>query len=537
MLPRKNEAHRARFRGEELENSYSEAHYIESITEVEPVPMRCLSVDSDDRQFLVSSSLIPTHNSVLQRNLIFHAIQHNDMMRFLGIDLKRVELGYFRKYKQTILGIGTTLEDAVEILRYVQKVMENRYERMEEYGVNHFKDMIDPETGKPDYAIMLMVDEAGELLSTEGAKTDEGKVRDQLHGEAMTILGSLARLGRAAGIHLIIATQRPDAKIIAGEFKNNLAVRVLAGRSGSIASSMTLDSGSGMLLPAIRGRGMLSIYGQEQQFQGYYAEQEWIDEWLEANPGVEPTLFPAIESGGFNEDEMGDLDDFDEEVELDDFNLEPNPEDSSEEGVDAGNATAESKDEESTDNSSSPVQNPEPEQAVENDSEEEEVSENENPVPPTQKANPTFPVKEIPEPLVSFSDADNNESEDEEEKAQLKAEDEKVQRLLKEYVFDDEEETSDSPSEGDIEKNTLPVEEEMSPPTISSEPSKSLPKMPLAPLPAPPKALPSLPKVTNSGLPTAPNVQPLPTSDSPTSPPSGLKPLPKLPPLPPLPEK
>lgn len=231
--------------------------------------------------------------SVLQRNIIFHCIQHNDSMRFLGVDVKRVELKPFAKYTQTVLGIGTNLEDGVEIVRYAKEVMESRYEEMEERGVNHFKDLLDS-TGKPPYAILLMVDEAYMFMAPEGAKTDEGKMRDQLHGDASVMLGEIARLGRASGVHLVLATQRPDATVIRGELKANLDIRVAAGRLDATPSSMVLDSGAATQLPGhIKGRGIVRFGGHQEQFQGYFAEQDWIDEWLEANPGREPELFPA----------------------------------------------------------------------------------------------------------------------------------------------------------------------------------------------------------------------------------------------------
>lgn len=233
--------------------------------------------------------------SVLQRNIIFHCIQHNYMWRFLGVDLKRVELGPFKKYETTVMGIASELEDGVEIVRYAQRVMNTRYTQMEEAGVNHFKNLIDPKTGKTkERALLIMVDEAAMFMGTENVKTDEGKARDELHGEAVGIIGALARLGRAAGIHLLLATQRPDATFIPGETKNNLDVRIAAGRLDSTPSSMILDNGAATMLPGhIKGRGVIRYAGQNQEFQGYYAEPEWIDEWLEKNPGVEPTLFPA----------------------------------------------------------------------------------------------------------------------------------------------------------------------------------------------------------------------------------------------------
>lgn len=296
-LDRKNDLHRARFTGEAFAHSYADAHLIVDIKEVEPVPMRCISVDSPSRQFLVSDSMIPTHNSVLQRNLVFHCIQHNDMWRFLGVDVKRVELTPFKRYSKTVLGIGANLEDGVEIVRYAKEVMETRYEEMENKGVNHFKDLKD-ENGKPPYAVMLMVDEAFMFLSPEGAKTDEGKMRDQLHGEASVMIGEIARLGRASGVHLVLATQRPDATVIRGELKANLDIRIAAGRLDATPSSMVLDSGAATQLPGhIKGRGIVRFGGEQEQFQGYYADQDWIEEWLAAHPGVEPDLYPVIEGG------------------------------------------------------------------------------------------------------------------------------------------------------------------------------------------------------------------------------------------------
>ena len=323
-LERKNKVHAERFTGENFVNSYSDAHLIVDIKEVTPVPMRCISVDSPDRMFLVSDSLIPTHNSVLQRNLIFHCIQHNDMWRFLGVDVKRVELTPFKRYTQTVLGIGANLEDGVDIVRYAKKVMENRYERMEEAGVNHFKDLIDPATGKPHYAIMLMVDEAFMFMSPEGNKSDEGKVRDQLHAEGSSILGDIARLGRAAGIHLVLATQRPDATVIKGELKANLDIRVAAGRLDSTPSMMVLDSGAATMLPGdVKGRGIVRFGGESQQFQGYYADQDWIDEWLKDHPGVEPEIYPLVKGAPAEKEEdlLGELAELGEEFNFEDGDM------------------------------------------------------------------------------------------------------------------------------------------------------------------------------------------------------------------------
>jgi len=252
---------------------------LKSIRRIEPKLSRCISVDADDRLFAAGGddgrSLL-SHNSVIQRNIIFGCILRPDNWRFIGIDLKKVELSAFRAYSNVVLGIATELEDALTVLRFGQATMMKRYQEMEAVGKNDFMDM--PDHGP---ALMIMVDEAGELLSPSGVKTDEGKHDDELKGEAQMIIGSVARLGRAAGVHLVIATQRPDATLIPGETKANLGCRINAGRTDSNASNMILGSGEGTRVkPFPPGRLYIRIYSNGDHGQGFFAKQEWIDEYL-----------------------------------------------------------------------------------------------------------------------------------------------------------------------------------------------------------------------------------------------------------------
>jgi hypothetical protein len=209
---------------------------------------------------------------------------------FLGIDLKKVELSSWRAYSNVVLGIATTIEDALTVLRFAQQTMMKRYAELEQLGLNNFLDL--PEKGQ---ALMVMVDEAGELLSPSGVKTEAGRAEDELKGEAAMIIGSIARLGRAAGVHLVIATQRPDATIISGETKANLGVRINCGRTDSNASSMILGNAEGTRVKANpRGRLYLRIYGAGDHGQGFFADPSWIDEYL-ANKGLNPDGTPITQ--------------------------------------------------------------------------------------------------------------------------------------------------------------------------------------------------------------------------------------------------
>lgn len=136
---------------------------IKSIKRIDPVESNCISVDSHDKLFAIGEegNLI-THNSVSQQNIIISCLLRPEHWVILGIDLKRVELTRFKKFG---VKVATDLETAVEFLRFAQAVMMKRYERMEELGVNDFEDL--PENLQ---ALMVMIDEAGELLSPTGAK-------------------------------------------------------------------------------------------------------------------------------------------------------------------------------------------------------------------------------------------------------------------------------------------------------------------------------------------------------------------------------
>lgn len=136
---------------------------IKRVTPIEPELSRCISVNSTNKLFTIGESgNLLTHNSVSQQNIIFSCILRPKDWVLIGIDLKRVELTRFRKYG---VKVAADLGPALDFLRFAQAVMMKRYERLEEAGLNNFRDL-----PVPGQALMVMIDEAGELLSTTGAK-------------------------------------------------------------------------------------------------------------------------------------------------------------------------------------------------------------------------------------------------------------------------------------------------------------------------------------------------------------------------------
>lgn len=129
--------------------------------------------------------------------------------------------------------------------------------------------------------------------------TDEAKAEMQLKGEAQSIIGQIARLGRAAGVHLMIATQRPDARMLPGELKENLMFRAGCGHITSTASSMLFDDDTGTRTPGEpKGRAATMSVGQKpKQVQVYFTEDfKWMVKWLAEQRHQNPDLTP-LETG------------------------------------------------------------------------------------------------------------------------------------------------------------------------------------------------------------------------------------------------
>ena len=111
-------------------------------------------------------------------------------------------------------------------------------------------------------------DEVAELLDRTGRSKEDRDKLNQIEGR----LATLARLGRAFGIHLILATQRPDTNIIPGQIRNNMDFRV-CGRAESVLSGIILNNTSAAEQIPKDARGRF-ITGDGTVFQAYLFDQE-----------------------------------------------------------------------------------------------------------------------------------------------------------------------------------------------------------------------------------------------------------------------
>lgn len=146
-------------------------------------------------------------------------------LRFALIDPKQVEFSAWRGHRQLFREVATDTAATRDLLQTLVEEMDRRYERFASLGV---KDLAGARA-KGDLAewIVLGVDELADLVLQD--KTNE------------TLLVRLAQMGRAAGIHMILATQRPDAVTFSGKLRTNCPARIALRVSRVSESKIIMD--------------------------------------------------------------------------------------------------------------------------------------------------------------------------------------------------------------------------------------------------------------------------------------------------------
>ncbi|APP23053.1 TPA: DNA translocase FtsK [Klebsiella pneumoniae] len=177
-------------------------------------------------------------------------------VRFIMIDPKMLELSVYEGIPHLLTEVVTDMKDAANALRWSVNEMERRYKLMSALGVRNLAgynekiaeaarmgrpipdpywkpgdsmDAVHPMLEKLPY-IVVLVDEFADLMMTVGKKVEE-------------LIARLAQKARAAGIHLVLATQRPSVDVITGLIKANIPTRIAFTVSSKIDSRTILDQG------------------------------------------------------------------------------------------------------------------------------------------------------------------------------------------------------------------------------------------------------------------------------------------------------
>ena len=159
-----------------------------------------------------------------------------------------------------------TEEDLCYTLDQLVAVLEYRKSAFKALGCPNI-DAYNETAEQPLPRLIFACDEVAEMLDKTGADNERKKLLAQIENK----LSTLARQGRAFGIHLILATQRPDATIIPGQIRNNMDFRV-CGRADSVLSQIILDNTSAAEQIPKDARGRF-ITGDGIVFQGYLFDE------------------------------------------------------------------------------------------------------------------------------------------------------------------------------------------------------------------------------------------------------------------------
>jgi len=194
-------------------------------------------------------------------------------VRLLLIDPKTVELAPYNELPHLLAPVISDPKSASAALKWVTNEMDERYEKLAAAGVRNieqFNKKAETSGHAADYLpyIVVVIDELADLMMVASSEVQDYIVR-------------ITQKARAAGIHLIIATQRPSVDVVTGLIKNNIPTRVAFMVSSQIDSRTILDhSGAERLL----GRGDMLFLGNGAstpiRLQGSYVDGE-IDEITE----------------------------------------------------------------------------------------------------------------------------------------------------------------------------------------------------------------------------------------------------------------
>ena len=184
-------------------------------------------------------------------------------VKFILIDPKRLEFAAYADIAHLIFPIVTDPQRAILVLKWAVATMEERYSVMSELAVRNAADLnskFSPQD--PEYMpfIVIVIDELADLMMTAGKDVE-------------FLIARLAQMARAAGIHLITATQRPSVDVITGLIKVNFPSRIAYKVTSKVDSRTILDT---MGAEKLLGKGdmlFLDTKGTMQRIHGAYVSE------------------------------------------------------------------------------------------------------------------------------------------------------------------------------------------------------------------------------------------------------------------------
>ncbi|TCI27561.1 DNA translocase FtsK [Exiguobacterium sp. SH5S4] len=194
-----------------------------------------------------------------------------DQVRLMMIDPKMVELNVYNGVPHLLTPVVTDPKKAAQALKQVVAEMERRYELFSRYGVRNiegYNDLVDKsedEDAKRLPFIVVIVDELADLMMVASNDVEDAIMR-------------LAQMARAAGIHMVLATQRPSVDVITGVIKANIPSRIAFAVSSATDSRTILDGGGAEKLLG-RGDMLMLANGMNKpvRVQGAFVSDQEVE--------------------------------------------------------------------------------------------------------------------------------------------------------------------------------------------------------------------------------------------------------------------
>ncbi len=261
--------------------------------------------------------------SVCMNSIVMSVLmtQRPDMVKMILVDPKMVEMSIFKDVPHLMCPIVTDMNRAEMILDWATTKMDERYELLAEAGVRNiaaynrltreeldeiFQPASEEERAKiplPLPQIIILIDELADLMMTSAKEVEHH-------------LSRLAQKSRAVGIHIVVATQRPEAKVVTGLIKSNLPCRIAFRVASRMDSRIVLDQNGGEVL---MGQGDMLFLppgtSKLTRAQGTFVSDEELKEVIaflsdQTQPEFHPELVNLGQSSGGSSGERDAL--FDE---------------------------------------------------------------------------------------------------------------------------------------------------------------------------------------------------------------------------------
>ena len=222
------------------------------------------SVDSAPHALVAGAT--GSGKSVCLNTIIVSLLYQNgpDDLKFIFVDPKRVELGRYAGIPHLLVPPIVKVDEAINALKWAVREMERRLDHLAKFGVRDI-DSYNQKSQERMPKIVIVIDELADLMS-------------QNKRDVEAVIVRIAQMARAAGIHLVLATQRPSVDVITGTIKANIPTRLAFAVASQVDSKTILDvSGAEKLL----GRGDMLIFSPKHskpaRLQGAFVSDDEIE--------------------------------------------------------------------------------------------------------------------------------------------------------------------------------------------------------------------------------------------------------------------